>query len=196
MTLGRGGPRYGAGRPGHRLMAEQLRRIDIRRWHRGGYLSTRTTFTWQWSRDGEKTGSIGVTPCGGAIRLAYNVKNDTQWRDASQTILTTTTPCHLGGSRPWFLCPICGDRAAVLYLRSSRFACRQCQRVSYTSQSGSALSRAIDRYHRIDALVMAGKPKWQRWATFDRLLDQHEAASYQADGLLAGQLRRLGLSTI
>jgi hypothetical protein len=39
------------------------------------------------------------------------------------------TPCHLGGSRPWSLCPLCGRRCAILYLH----ACRICRRGRYRS---------------------------------------------------------------
>ena len=184
--------RYGAGRPGYRLAAEQAKRIDIRRWHKGGYLNAGSSFTWQWTRGEERTGNIGVAVSNGSVRLNYSMRDgDDKWRDASQTIMTTSTPCHYGGSRPWFVCPACHERAAVLYLRSGRFACQRCQRISHQSQSGSAIDRVCNRYHHLDALVMAGKPKWQRWATFNRLLDRYDLVSAQFDGLLAGRLQAL-----
>ena len=185
--MGTGGARIGAGRPGYRLKAEQSFRIDIRLWRKGGYLSNGRTFRWQWSRNGEITGSIGATVSSGSIRLSYSMLD----RDASQTIGTATTPCHYGGSRTWFGCPVCHHRAAVLYMRSGRFACRQCQRVSYTSQSGSAHDRANVRYHRLDALIDAGKPKWQRWATFNRLEDRFERVSEQVNRSLMTLIQRL-----
>lgn len=186
--MAKGGSRYGAGRPGYRLKSEHCQRIDIRRWQKGGYLKAGTGFTWQWTCDGEKTGSIGVNVSNGSMRLGYSIEG----RDASQTITTTTTPCHYGGWRPWFSCPICYSRAAVLYQRSGRFACRQCQRVSYSTQSGSAIDRVCNRYHRLDAVVMAGKPRWQRWATRNRLLDRYELVSAQFEDVLSGHLSAIG----
>lgn len=188
--MAKGGTRSGSGRPGHRLVAERAKRIDIRRWHKAGYLVEAKQFTWQWTCDGEVTGTIGVTAFSDSLRLNYSVGG----RDASQTISTRSTPCHYGGSRPWFACPVCNDRAAVLYLRAGRFACRHCQRVSYQSQSGSAMDRVCARYHRLDALVMAPKPKWQRKATRQRLWDRYEVASEQFEGMLAMGLRALGFA--
>ena len=153
-----GGARYGAGRPGYRLKAEHTLKVDMRRWHGLGYLVDGHSFAWQWSRGGETTGNIGVSVRVGSIRLGYTA----QGQDASQTILTTTTPCRYGGARMWFQCPCCSGRAVVLLMRAGRFACRQCQKVSYSSQSGSAHDRAITRYHQLHALIEAGKPKWQR----------------------------------
>jgi len=191
--MGTGGTRYGAGRPGYRLKAEQCQRIDIRLWHKSNHLRDSLTFTTSWNRGGEKSGSINVAVSTGNIRLIYSIRaNGEQWRDASQTITTTTTPCHYGGARPWFCCPACHDRAAVLYMRSGRFACRHCQRISYSSQSGSAIDRICNRFHKLDAVVMAGKPKWQRWATRDRLLARYDKADEQFNAVLGGRLKAMG----
>jgi hypothetical protein len=122
-----------------------------------------------------------------SIRLAYNVSGT----DASQTVHTTTTQCGYGGSRRWFSCPVCGGRCEVLFMRQSRFACRSCQRVSYRSQNGSEHDRLNARYHRLNALVEAGKPRWQRWATFNRLEDRLEQADYLATKSLMYFVERL-----
>ena len=185
--MGTGGTRCGAGRPGYRLKAEHTLKVDIRLWRKGGYLVNGRSFNWQWTRCGEVTGRIGAAVSDNAIRLNYAV----QGTDASQTIWTTTTPCRYGGARTWFQCPVCRGRAAVLFMRSGRFACRQCQRVSYTSQSGSWHDRALTKYHKLDALIKAGKPKWQRWATFERLEDRFERANEQANRSLMTFIQRL-----
>ena len=54
-------------------------------------------------------------------------------------ILLGSTPCHLGGRRPWFVCPgpsenlRCGSRRRVLYrpFKAQRFACVACHRLHY-----------------------------------------------------------------
>lgn len=185
--MGTGGARNGAGRPAYRLKAEQTPRIDIRIWHKRGLLWDGSNNTWSWSRGEESAGSIRFTVNADSIRLTYAA----QGQDASQTIRTTTTPCRYGGARTWFQCPCCSKRAAVLFMRSGRFACRQCQRVSYTSQSGSTRERANARYHQLKAIIEAGKPKWTRWATFNRLEDRFEHVSEQADRLLMTFIQRL-----
>ena len=185
--MGTGGARNGAGRPAYRLKAEQTPRIDIRIWHKRGLLWDGSNNTWSWSRGEESAGSIRFTVNAGNIQLTYAA----QGQDASQTIRTTTTPCRYGGARTWFQCPCCSKRAAVLFMRSGRFACRQCQRVSYTSQSGSTRERANARYHQLKAIIEAGKPKWTRWATFNRLEDRFEHVSEQADRLLMTFILRL-----
>jgi len=79
----------------------------------------------------------------------------------------------------------------VLYQRSGHFACRTCQRVSYTSQSGSEHDRLNARFHRLNALVEAGKPKWQRWSTFNRLEDRLDRADELANKSLMHFIQRL-----
>lgn len=186
--MAKGGARYGAGRPGYRVKAEQLARVDIRVWHQRGLLWVGGSNVWSWSRGGESMGSVRFTVSADSIRLAFSLSNN----DHAQTISTTTTPCPLGGFRQWFECPVCRGRCALLYLRSSRFACRSCQRVSYTSQAGSESDRINTRYHRLNALVEAGKPKWQRWATFDRLLDKFDHANHEATESLRRLILRMG----
>lgn len=185
--MGTGGARWGAGRPGYRLKAEQTLKVDLRIWRKLGYLVNGSAFAWQWSRGGEVTANIGVSVRDGSIRFGYTA----QGADASQTIYTTTRPCRYGGARTWFQCPCCGGRAVVLFMRAGRFACRQCQKISYTSQSGSAHDRANTRYHQLHALVEAGKPKWQRWATFERLEDRFERVNEQVNRSLMKLIQRL-----
>lgn len=66
--------------------------------------------------------------------------------------LTATKP-RLGGLRLWFLCPVTGHRARVLYLPEgkTRFASREAYGLSYRSQRDSALFRSIARAQKIRA---------------------------------------------
>lgn len=185
--MGTGGSRCGAGRPAYKVKAEHLQRVDIREWRKRGLLWVGCSNSWSWSRGGEPSGSIRFTVGESSIQLTYAIDG----RDASQTIWTTTTPCAYGGSRRWFCCPVCRGRCELLYMRSGRFACRSCQRVSYSTQSGSERDRLNTRYHRLNALVEAGKPKWQRWATFHRLEDRLERADYLATESLMYFVQRL-----
>ena len=182
-----GGARLGAGRPGYKVKGEQLQRLDIRVWRRRGLLWVGGTNTWSWWRGDAPTGSIRFTVNEHSVRLTYS----TSGNDASQTISTTTTPCAYGGLRRWFACPVCGGRCEVLYQRSGRFACRSCQQVSYTSQSGSESDRVHARYHKLHALVENGKPKWQRWSTFNRQEERLNRADECATKYLFHFIQRL-----
>ena len=71
--MGTGGARYGAGRPGYRLKAEQTFKVDLRLWKKMGYLLDGRSFSWEWSRGGEAAGSIGVSVRRDSIRLGYAV---------------------------------------------------------------------------------------------------------------------------
>lgn len=185
--MSKGGARCGAGRPSYKVKAEHLQRVDIRQWRQRGLLWDGGSNSWSWSRGGEPTGNIQFTVSAESIWLAYSINGN----DASQKIHTTTTPCGYGGSRRWFSCPSCSGRCEVLYQRSGRFACRSCQRVAYTSQSGSESDRVHSRYHKLHALIENGKPKWQRWATFNRLEEKFERADESANQMLWKVIQRL-----
>ena len=94
---------------------------------------------------------------------------------ANVWVRITTTPCHLGGKRFWFLCPSCGRRCAILYPRR----CRKCVNARYAKESMSPLHRKL--YAAFDVRERLGqtkdgvippfpmKPKWMRWHTYLRL---------------------------
>lgn len=171
--MGTGGMRYGAGRPGYRAKAEQLQRVDIRQWHRRGYLREGCTFSWHWNRGGEPTGSIRVLVHGReSLALQYMIGEEGCRRDGSQTIRLSHTACPYGGTRPWFVCPRCHARAGLLFIRWGRFACRQCQRVAYSSQSDDALDRMWRKQQKIEGRLGQywRRLKGMRRKTYDRLM--------------------------
>jgi hypothetical protein len=63
--------------------------------------------------------------------------------------------------------------------------------VVYKSQNGSGHDQLNVRYHRLNNMVEAGKPKWQRWATFQRLEDRLKLADYLATKSLMYVVQRL-----
>ena len=190
--MGTGGVRSGAGRPGHKLLSGNTCRINVNDWHRRGYLEPGISFCWGWTHDGERSGSISVLSGGTGVSISYRVKAGDEWRDVSQHVTVESTPCHLGGTRPWFTCPACGGRSGVLFLRSGRFACRKCQRIAYRSQSGSETERLCSLFHKLAAQLEAGKPAWQRWARFERLGARYETVGRRLDASLLGFAQRLG----
>lgn len=158
--MGKGGMRCGAGRHGYKVKAEHLCRVDVREWARRGYLRGACAFTWSWQRGGEPAGSIGVRVHGpDALTLNYTATVGDVRRDVTERLTMVNTPCAYGGARPWFKCPCCARRVAMLYLRGGRFACRLCKRVAYSSQSDDALDRLWRRQDKIEKRLA---PHWQR----------------------------------
>ena len=174
--MSRGGSRFGAGRPAYRAKAENLMRLDIRVWHKQGLLRSGVTRSWSWSRSGKPAGSIRFSIDDSQIRFMYSINGS----DASQTISRTSTPCHFGGSRQWFCCPICQKRTALLYMRSARFACRACQKVAYSSQSEDVMDRMVRKQNQIETSIKenAKRPRGMRQSTmkllFARLEDSEQ----------------------
>ena len=120
---------------------------------------------------------------------------DGDWKDQRYPVLIERTPCTLGGARPWFICPAvgCGRRVAILY-GGTIFACRHCHRLAYTSTRDDPGGRAIRRADRLRARLgwepgiinpEGEKPKWMRWHTFDRLVEQHEQLVIRSMSALA-----------
>lgn len=199
--MGTGGMRWGAGRPGYRAKAEELKRVDVRVWARGGYLRAGRSFSWRWTCGGEPSGSIGVLIHGpDSLTLQYTIGQADARRDGSQTVCLALTRCNFGNTRAWFLCPICRRRAGLLFLRWARFACRTCQKVAYSSQSDDALDQTWHKQRRIEARLGANwaRPKgmWQR--TYGRLMreliecqERRDVAFTAAASRLLGRLRNI-----
>lgn len=154
--MGRGGMRYGAGRPAWKAKAEHCRSIDVRRFAAENMLRD-GAWTWQW-RDpdtAEVQSSITVYGRQDCITLSFTI-DGTRVRNELPIIRTA---CNYGGSRPWFACPCCGRRVAKLFLRAQRFACRHCQRLSYASQSEDAIGRGWRAQRKLEAQL---GPNWKR----------------------------------
>jgi hypothetical protein len=80
-----------------------------------------------------------------------------EWTDAQYPVLIVRTPCNLGGSRAWFICPAagCGRRVAILY-GGGIFACRHCYQLAYPSAREDAGDRAARRADKLRARLACG----------------------------------------
>ena len=99
-----------------------------------------------WSRNGEQTGSIGfvisTTENDEYIRFQYTQtdRHSSEKTELDYKARLVWTPCHFGGRRWWFICPlvvnghVCNRRIGVLYLASGKyFGCRHCHNLTYES---------------------------------------------------------------
>jgi hypothetical protein len=160
-------------------------RLDVRRWQREGILESGAIGLWQWrnTETGEKTSSIGYVGGGDHVQLRYTSNG----KATNQRVLIESTACNYGGTRPWFICPIRGERVAMLYFRAGRFACRLCQRLAYTSQSEDEVGRNWRRQGKLEARLGEhwSRPKGMHRATHDQLKAQIFDYEWRRDELIA-----------
>jgi len=151
-----GGHRFGAGRPKQHHNVEDFRSIDIRRISRERMLRP-GSWTWRWrdAETGDVVASVTVEGAEDAVGVAYVVKGCR----LSVRVRVVRTVCGYGGSRPWFKCPKCEARVALLYIASDGLACRSCLRLVYSVQSASDISIAWRRARKAEILL---GPQWTR----------------------------------
>jgi hypothetical protein len=127
----------------------------------------------EWRRGAEKEPAssvgytLGVGNGAGVLLLQYQMGQPAERLD--YPVRLVTTPCHLGGVRWWFLCPLsldgvgCGRRVRKLYLRGKYFGCRHCHSLAYRSSQESdsrvyaAVRGGLDygRFGRIEGMSVA-----------------------------------------
>src|SRR5499433_2051421 len=143
----------------------------------------------------EPAGSITVRVESDAVVLSYRASScgSNNWKSIQQRVPIRLTACHLGGVRPWFVCPVycdgrhCGRRAAILYCAGELFACRRCYGLAYQSQQQTALHRRLGQARKIRMRLGGGgdllepypaRPKGMLRRTFERLRPRAEAALF------------------
>lgn len=141
----------------------------------GGCCSS--TLTWIRSLSGHKS-SVGIVvdvlgePY---VKLNYTItdRDSSEKTDYDYKIGLTTTQCHFGGVRYWFICPLsrngvpCGRRVGTLFLSSGGkyFGCRHCYDLSYESRNECRLGRfgQIGYALKADRQVEELREKIKRW---------------------------------
>ena len=133
---------------------DEAKQIDILDLQKKGLFKQVPNAIWTstWKRGEEVTGSvsyqlelIGDRPS--ALRFMYAITDSSTGKktEYDYPIKLTTTPCHFGGERRWFLCPLtvngvrCTRRARIIYLPygAKYFGCRECHNLSYESRQMS-----------------------------------------------------------
>ena len=159
--------------------------LDIRKLNRRGLLVPGSRFSWQWTVGQRVAFVIALRVDGQGLVLMYRPSSSDVI--VEQQVQIERTSCRFGGQRPWFTCPRCDRRVAVLYAPARQFACRQCGRLAYGSQKESAGGRALRQADAIRkrlgwrAGIIHGpgyKPKGMHWKTFERLERHHDELSH------------------
>jgi hypothetical protein len=195
---------FSATAPATRTTCESCIRIDVRHWHREGWLSAGQHFTCSWTHSSGQSASINVNTERDAVVLTYQTRDSqaTEWKPINQRVPITWTDLHFGGRRPWFICSVyrqghyCGRRVAVLYSLRDYFACRHCYKLAYESQQEPIRMRGLVKAQKIrtrlggDVNIFSAfpkKPPGMHWRTYKRLRRAYEIAK---DRSLRGVLGR------
>lgn len=75
-----------------------------------------------------------------------------------QQISLTRMACHLGGSRPFMLCPECREQFCVLYLKDGAWACKHCHGLAHRSQRLNPRKRHLHMLRKIENKKLRGLP--------------------------------------
>lgn len=147
---GYGSTRWGWART--RQDTDPLLWLDVRILHRQGALKPGAVSAQAWTRGGKPSGDIGTRMSGDGetLTLIYRTQRRGQeWRDVCDPIELDWTPCNYGGERPWFTCPGCRRRRAVLFSVDGRFRCKACHDLAYSSTRESESDRSIRRADKL-----------------------------------------------
>lgn len=171
------------GRSRLRVCLQDGLKLDLNRLAENGFIKLGANvgargIAWNHSYWGEVArGTISADMTGqheGWLRI--HLGNLDQW------IVLVSRARHFGGRQWYFACPVTNRLASVLWKPNgaTRFCSRQTWRrqVAYQSQFNDATNRAHAGKARIKARLIADldpdewdmppKPKWMRWATYNR----------------------------
>jgi YD repeat-containing protein len=170
-----------------RTTTDAVNRLDIRIMRKKGCFRSNSLGFMEWSRGGVIIGALQYEMTEDHMTLWY--RYDGLRQRIEETIWFDWTSCHYGGWRPWFSCPQCDRRVAVLYWVGPRFLCRHCHELPYSSQHETFVSRMHRKRRKIrERLGVSGsliepirlKPRGMHWQTFWRLVQQERAAEHRA----------------
>lgn len=109
-------------------------------------------------------------PWEAAMRLTHRVEEAPEGQTSHYLVRLTSTPCHFGGKRWWFVCPLvwdgraCNRRVRILYRPwgTRYFACRECHELTYESRQrhGMLDHGAYGRFMRIWVFEGAELQRW------------------------------------
>jgi hypothetical protein len=175
--------------------------LDIRELKRRDVLLSGKSTTFTITRNGRLVGRLSVMS--GPDGLSWNYQSADPHQEAGSSggqIEIVDTACHFGSTRPWFRCPLCHKRVAILYFTDSDLICRSCGHFNYASQQLTALDYKLKQVASRRAKLGAGdmffhklsrieKPKHIRYTTYiQRLVELHrlerDVLTEMAKGLL------------
>lgn len=180
-----------SGRHGGKRTTNRMHQLDIRKINRAGALEVGLY---------SRTANVEIHADTNRVSLNYRCENQVgEWREYRYAVNLDWTPCNYGGKRPWWVCPDCGKRVAILY-GGRRFACRHCHDLTYKSTRTAPGSEHYARANKVRmrlgwgggvASPMGDRPKGMHWKTYLRLLTQlsgHGMAAISSTDKLVTQI--------
>jgi hypothetical protein len=114
------------------------------------------------------------------------------------------TPCHFGGTRPWFLCPRCRDRKAVLYIVGGAVMCRSCGKLRYRMETATVNDRRAMQIEkcfeklggpsRYLTATPPQKPKGMHWTTYLKICRRIRELQAQRNAAFEALVERMNKS--
>lgn len=166
---------------------EESKCLDIRYLKQHGMLQGGNHYM-SWDRNGVPSGSCEiqiVTRESMTVVCRWRDSSREDWQRMEKTIILTHTACAFGGSRPWFTCPCCSRRVAVVILGDGFVACRHCLNLTYGSCNEDQIARSWrkrDKYKAKmggDDKVLYLKPKGMHQRTWQQLRQRYYEAEMQ-----------------
>ena len=185
-------------RPRHRVCLQDGLKLDLNLLARRGFVKFGTNIcarhiSWTNSHRGEIARGVISADMTNSTNAWFRIAIG----GSVQRIGLQSRPRHYGGHQWFFVCPVTGALASVLWKPpgADRFLSRQSwgRQVAYRSQFQGALDRAYLGKERIKARLIGDldptewdlppKPKWMRWKTYNRYIerfDDYEERFYRA----------------
>lgn len=161
---------YGSGRKTWRYKVEDYLPLKISDMNINGMFvqDAEASCLWEWSNGS----NVNLRSRANKVWISFSVsKNGGPREQVEQEVEVVWTACNYGGGRPWFLCPKCGRRCAILR-GGTRFYCRECHQLKYWSQSEDLHDRLLRKRNKLsDRLGPHNiRPIGMRQKTYWRLL--------------------------
>ena len=189
---GRGSGSWQHGKP---LVGDTLA-LSVLRLHKKRLLISNLSYRLQWQRNG-RIQSVFARTSDDGITLSFKAGKNCEWQEHECNIQIRWMRLHLGGQRPFFVCPVCGRQSCLLYFNGS-FMCRICAGLRHRTQRLSPPDRVWSRLTKIRKRLrwpVAGdegiRPRGMRRQTFDRLLESYKNFDHKH---LVAVCKRLGIT--
>lgn len=182
-----GGMNSGRPRSTHRGAVEQYPSIDLRVLRRAGLLSagecSYTTLYWQ-NQAPEALSARLFIDLSDADDAWMRIISSAHHGGMTERVAIERAPCHYGGVRSYFVCPLLGVRCEQLFRVDGVFASRKAHRLTYASQSEDGLSRSRRKvrklFRQIEGDYRYARPRGHnRWHAVQRLKAAKEEAHQQ-----------------
>lgn len=163
--------------------ADGLLTIGISWLNQQGLLCGFRSSTITWTRGERFKSSAGIkvdildTPQHITLNYTQTDTETGEKKDFDYKVSLTSTPCHFGGGRWWFVCPLvlegrpCRQRVGKLYKNGDYFGCRHCHDLTYQSKKAPRrrgwyasfqILELADKAHELEQQIKrrfyAGKP--------------------------------------